>query len=84
MSSFDFTMIDEDLYIYVKKSNEKFVILSLYVDDILLAKNNLKYVKIFKSWISKSFDLKNMGEVDYILNVNIQKDHSKKFSSLSK
>ena len=76
-------MIDEDHCIYVKKSNEKFVILSLYVDDSLLAENNLEYVKTVKSWLSKSFDMKDMGEVDYILGVKIQRDRSKKILSLS-
>ena len=38
--SYDFTMIDEDHYLYVKRSKNKFVILSLYVDDILLAGND--------------------------------------------
>ena len=60
--SFDFTMINEDHCIYVKKSNGKFVILSLYVDDILLAGKNLEYLKIFKSWLSKSLYMKDMGE----------------------
>ena len=60
-------MIDEDHCIYVKRSNEKYVILSLYVDDILLAENDLEYVKTIKSWLSKSFDMKDMGEADYIL-----------------
>jgi Reverse transcriptase (RNA-dependent DNA polymerase) len=35
--SFDFKMIDEDHYVYVKRSKNKFVILSLYVDDTLLS-----------------------------------------------
>src|SRR5664279_2418809 len=35
--SFDYEMIDEDHCVYVKRSKEKFVILSPYVDDILLA-----------------------------------------------
>ena len=50
--SFDFTMIDEDHCIDMKKSNGNFVILSLYVDDILLPRNNLEYVKNVKSWLS--------------------------------
>ena len=79
---FDFTMIDEDHCIYVKKSNRNFVILSLYIDDILLAGNNLEYVKTVKSWLSKSFDMKDMGEADYILGVKIQRDRSKNFLSL--
>uniref|UniRef100_A0A3Q7GJF3 Reverse transcriptase Ty1/copia-type domain-containing protein n=1 Tax=Solanum lycopersicum TaxID=4081 RepID=A0A3Q7GJF3_SOLLC len=81
--SFDFTMIDEDNFIYVKKSKGKLVILSLYIDDILLAGNNLEYVKIVNSWLSKSFDIKDMGEANYILGVKIQRDCSKNFLSLS-
>jgi len=81
--SFDFTMIDEDHCIYVKKSNGNFVILSLYIDDILLVGYNLEYVKTVKSWLSKLFDMKDMGETDYILGVKIQRDRSKKFLSLS-
>ncbi|XP_075088370.1 uncharacterized protein LOC142170372 [Nicotiana tabacum] len=66
-----------------KKSNGLFVILSLYVDDILLAENSLKYLKTIKSWLSKSFDMKDMGEADYILGFKIQRDRSKKLLSLS-
>ena len=32
-----FKMMEEDHYVYLKHSNSGFVILSLYVDDILLA-----------------------------------------------
>jgi Reverse transcriptase (RNA-dependent DNA polymerase) len=46
--SFDFKMIDEDHFVYVKRSKNKFVILSLYVDDILLASNNKEYVQTIK------------------------------------
>ena len=35
-----FKMIEEDYYVYLKHSNNDFVILSLYVDDILLADNS--------------------------------------------
>jgi Reverse transcriptase (RNA-dependent DNA polymerase) len=46
--SFDFKIIDEDHCVYVKRSKNKFVILSLYVDDILLASNNKEYVQTIK------------------------------------
>jgi hypothetical protein len=41
-------MIDEDHCVYVKRFKNKFVILSLYVDDILLASNNKEYVQTIK------------------------------------
>lgn len=33
-------MIEEDHYVYVKWFKDKFIILSMYVDDILLAGND--------------------------------------------
>ena len=81
--SFDFEMIDEDHCVYVKRSKEKFVILSLYVDDILLASNNKEYVQIIKEWLSSNFDMKDMGEAAYILGVKIERDRSKKMLALS-
>ena len=36
----DFTMIDEDHCVYTKRNKDKFVILSLYVDDILIVGND--------------------------------------------
>ena len=44
-TSHNFEMIEEDNCVYFKRSKNKFVVLSLYVDDILIATNNVKYIK---------------------------------------
>ena len=38
----DFTMMEEDHCMYLKRSNNSFIILPLYVDDILIDRNNKK------------------------------------------
>jgi Reverse transcriptase (RNA-dependent DNA polymerase) len=76
-------MIDEDHCVYVKRSKNKFMILSLYVDDILLTSNNKEYVQTIKEWLSSNFDMKYMGEAAYILGVKIERDRSKKMLALS-
>ena len=78
-----FTMIKEDYCVYVKRSKGSFIILSLYVDDILLAGNDMEMIIATKGWLSSNFKMKDMGEVDYILGVKILKDHSKKLLGLS-
>ena len=35
-----FTMLDEDNCVYIKRRNSKYIIMSLYVDDILIAGND--------------------------------------------
>lgn len=42
------------------------MILFLYVDDILLERNNFETEKI-KNWLSSTFKMKNMSETNYVL-----------------
>jgi len=47
-----FTMMEEDHYVYLKRSNNSFIILSLYVDDILIAGNSKEMIDTTKKWLS--------------------------------
>ena len=78
-----FTMIKEDHCVYVKQSKGSFIILSLYVDDILLAGNDMEMIIATKGWLSSNFKMKDMGKADYILGVKILRDCSKKLLGLS-
>ena len=76
-------MIDEDHCVYKKCSGSKFVIITLYVDDILIVGRDLSYVNQIKQWLSFSFEMKDMGETVYILGIKILRDHSKRLLALS-
>jgi hypothetical protein len=67
-------MIKEDHCVYVKRSEGSFIILSLYVDDILLAGNNKEFIKTIKEWLSSTFEMKDMGEASFVLGVKIFRD----------
>ena len=54
-------MIEEDHCVYVKRSEGSFIILSLYVDDILLAGNDKEFIKTIEEWLSSTFEMKDMG-----------------------
>ena len=73
-----YSMMEEDHCVYVKRSNDGFVILSLYVDDILLAGNNKVLIDSTKGWLSSNFEMKDMGEASYVLGVKIIRDRSKR------
>ena len=51
-------MVEEDHYVYVKRSKESFFILSMYVDDILLAGNNIEMIVATKVWLFSKFEMK--------------------------
>ena len=64
-------MMEEDHSMYLKRSNSGFVILSLYVDDILLSKNSTEIIDTAKIWLSSDFEMEDMGETSYVLGVKI-------------
>ena len=68
---------------YTKRSKDSFFILWLYVDDILLAKNNMHMIVAAKKWLSSNFDMKVMGKASYVLGVKILKDKSRRILGLS-
>jgi hypothetical protein len=49
------------------------VILCLYVDDILIFRTSLDVINEIKTFLCQSFDMKDMGEVDVILNIKLIK-----------
>ena len=46
-----FTMMEEDHCMYIKSSNSGCIILSLYVDGILIARNDKKLIDVTKKWL---------------------------------
>ena len=45
----------------------------LYVDDILIFGTDLEAIMETKAFLSKNFDMKDLGEADVILNIKLIK-----------
>ena len=75
--------MEEDYCVYLKCSNSGFIILSLYVDDILLAVNRKKMIDTAKKWLSSNFEMKDIGEASFVLGVKIVRDRAKRLLGLS-
>jgi transposase InsO family protein len=83
ITTFGFTMSEEDHCVYVKRSGRSFLILSLYVDDILLAGNDMQLLMMSKDWLFSNFEMKDLGEANFILGVKIIRNRSRRFLGLS-
>jgi hypothetical protein len=46
----------------------------LYVDNILLASNDVSLQRETKKFLSSNFDMKDLGEVSYVLGIEIHRD----------
>lgn len=55
----------------------------LYVDDILIIGNDVGMLSTIKTWLSKHFSIKDLGEASYILEIQIYRDRSKRMLGLS-
>ncbi|GJT93502.1 retrotransposon protein, putative, ty1-copia subclass [Tanacetum coccineum] len=66
-----------------RTSGSNVAFLVLYVDDILLMGNNVTMLQEVKSWLCKSFSMKDLGEAAYILEIKIIHDRSKQLIALS-
>jgi len=66
-------MVSEDHCVYVKKTNVGIMFLTLYIDDILLARTDLEMINATNRWLSSVFKMKDMGEARYVLGVENQR-----------
>ena len=48
----------------------------MYADDILIFGMNIDVINDVKSFLSKSFDMKDLGEADVILNIKLIKSEN--------
>lgn len=71
------------MYIYIKVNGRNFIFLILYVDDILLASKNLTLLHDTKVFLSKVFDMTNLGEAFYVLGIEISRDKERGLLRLS-
>ncbi|RVW47128.1 Retrovirus-related Pol polyprotein from transposon TNT 1-94 [Vitis vinifera] len=72
-----------DQCIYLKVNGSKVCFLVLYMDDILLATNDKGLLHEVKQFLSKNFDMKDMGEASYVIGIKIHRDRFQGILGLS-
>ena len=83
ISSFGFVENIMDQCIYQKVSGSKICFLMLYVDDMLLAANDKGMLYEVKQFLSENFDIKDMGEAFYVIDIKIHRDKHRDILGLS-
>ena len=70
-ASFRFKENTVDQCIYMKVSGSKVIFPIMYVDDILLAIDDLDLLHETKKFLSSNFEVKDMGKVSYVMWIEI-------------
>ena len=61
-----------DHRVYYKQAGEHFIYVVLYVDDMLLAGNEMELIKEVKLKLSSKFDRKDLGVANFILGMEVK------------
>ncbi|CAJ2671557.1 unnamed protein product [Trifolium pratense] len=79
MSEQGYKKTTSDHCVFVRKfSNDDFIILLLYVDDMLIVGKNISNIDRLKKQLGESFAMKDMGEAKQILGIRITRDRKEK------
>ena len=60
--------------IYHKFYRSKCIFLVIYVDDILLASNDIGLLHETKRFLAKNFEMKDLGDASFVLEIQIFRD----------
>ena len=83
-SKFSTVLIDEgfvqfvaDNTLFVKLTNNNFIALLVYVDDIIIASNNQECIDQLKRFLDSHFKLKDLGNLKYFLGLEVAKSNKR-------
>jgi hypothetical protein len=71
-----FVRREDDHCVYSKHVGSHFIYVVLYVNDLLLVANNMDVIKEVKSQLSSKFDMNGLGVANFILGMEIKRDHA--------
>ncbi|KAH9112109.1 hypothetical protein AeMF1_013507 [Aphanomyces euteiches] len=76
MVSIGFTKSNADHCIYVMRTGSRVILVSLYVDDLILASNCNKMMQSTKEALSKRFKMTDLGALSYCLGIEVMRSPS--------
>lgn len=84
MSEQGYTRCHSDHCVYLKRKNDgSYIILLLYVDDMLVAGSNMQEINVLKRKLANSFAMKDLGAAKQILGMRITRDRKNRKLTLS-
>lgn len=78
--------LKSDMYepcLFTSHEGNKFTILLLYVDDMLIASNDQRKLEEIKTKLSKTFEMTDLGEPKLFLSIDIERNREQKILKLS-
>jgi len=84
MAEQGYSRCNSDHCVYFKRlDNDSYIILCLYVDDMLVVGSNIDHIRELKHQLAQSFDMKDLGAAKQILGMKICRDRKNRKLTLS-
>ena len=83
LKAIGFAPIHADPCVYAYKRGRVVLIISLYVDDLLLASDSLDELERVKADLQNCFDMDDMGEATFALGIKITRDRTARTLTIS-
>ncbi|GJZ78479.1 retrovirus-related pol polyprotein from transposon TNT 1-94 [Tanacetum coccineum] len=82
--SFGFKQSKADYSLFTKKEGDSFIVVLVYVDDLMITGNDSSLIQKFKSQLSSTFHMKDLGDLHYFLGLEVTKSEYGLFVSQRK
>ena len=82
-AKFGYTRCTVEHCLFYKKTNDGIIVVVTAVDEFTLASNSTSLLTSYKSDLQSEFDISDMGEIHWLLGVEIKRDRHARTLTLS-
>ncbi|CAL8988819.1 unnamed protein product [Prunus brigantina] len=84
MKNFGYTQSNSDHTLFLKRDEGKLTALIVYVDDIIVTRNNAEEQLKLQTYLSQQFEMKDLGDLKYFLRIEVARSKTGIFLSQRK